>query len=437
MTRGPGRLRKVTHVAVLVALPLAWLVACALPLPPKPISSLALTPIAPSTPQPAEKPPEKPTITPTSPPSKATGALIRIGHVTPLTGPLGPLGHLEKVSLLQAEEDISKEGGIASSPLQIIRYDSSDARQAAAAIRKLASEDRVLAILGPYSNQEMEAASSLANELQIPVIGMRATKSGESEKHRPWTFRLTVTDEIHTKAVVAAFKKLYPNIKKVLIVGDIQEPATGTTVQEVWLKYLAEAGYEVQGSVTYASGTTDYRRLVADIKDRKPEAIAYGVTPQGNPVGFAKELAAQQVKVPVMASVHVVPGLFVYQAAKEMEGWLSAILFNPTDPDLRVQDFIKRWQAAADADPDVTKPARLTLEANAYDALMVLSYIMRKANIVPDTPLQEARSKVRDGLQGLKDYRGVSGTMTMQPSGDATWPPTPVIARNGAWAVIR
>ncbi|MDP2728826.1 MAG: ABC transporter substrate-binding protein, partial [Dehalococcoidia bacterium] len=252
-----------------------------------------------------------------------------------------------------------------------------------------------------------------------------------------WEFRVTVTDDIATKAVVDAFKKMNPNVKKVLIVGDTKESVTASMVNDVWPKYLKDAGYEVQGPIGYDSGTTDFSAIVTKIKDAKPEAIAYSATPKGNPVGFAKELAAQQVKIPMMTSVHFVPGLFVYQAAKEMEGWLSTSFFNPTNPDPKVQDFVKRWQAKADADPDVTKPARLTLEANDYDVMMILADIMRKANITPNTPLQEARTKIRDGFQNLKDYKGISGTINMQPSGDATWPATVVIARNGAWEVLK
>ncbi|MDP2936504.1 MAG: ABC transporter substrate-binding protein, partial [Dehalococcoidia bacterium] len=190
-------------------------------------------------------------------------------------------------------------------------------------------------------------------------------------------------------------------------------------------------------SIGFDSGTTDFSAIVTKIKDTKPEAIAFSATPKGNPVGFAKELAAQQVKAPVLTSVHFVPGLFVYQAGKDIEGWLSTSFFNMTTTDPRAQDFIKRWQIKADANPDITKPARLTLEANAYDVVMIVADIMRKANISPETSLQEARTKIRDGFQNLKDYKGISGTINMQPSGDATWPATVVIARNGAWEVVR
>lgn len=76
------------------------------------------------------------------------------------------------------------------------------------------------------------------------------------------------------------------------------------------------------------------------------------------------------------------------------------------------------------------KGAQLTVEANAYDVANIVADIMRKANIKPDTAVTEARTKIRDGMQAVKDYKGVTGTVTMKPDGDATFPATVVIAKN-------
>ncbi len=434
-----GKIPKGICLAMLIGLLAALAGACvpaAAPTPTPTKAPAAATPTVAAKPQ--EQPAQKPAAAPTTASSKPAGTPIKVGYLTPLTGPSGPFGQLESTAAFLAEEDVNNSGGINGRPLQLVRYDSPfDPKQAVTLVRKLATEDKAFAILGPYSSGEMDVAAPLANELTVPVVGMKTTKPGFSAGFRPWEFRVTVTDDLHTTAVVAAFKKANPNVKKVLIVGDTKESVTENMVKVVWPKGLKDAGYEVQGTVEFESGTTDFSAVVTKIKDAKPEAIAFSATPKGNPVGFAKELATQQVKVPTMVSVHFVPGLFLYQAAKEMEGWIGTSFFDTTNPDPKVQDFIKRWQARADANADITKPARLTLEANAYDVVMIISDIMRKANITPDTSLQEARTKIRDGFQNLKDYKGLSGTITMQPTGDATWPATVVIARNGAWETMK
>ncbi len=447
MIQPPRRMPKGAYSVMLVALMASLLAACA------PVAAPTATP----TKAPAGATASAPATSGPTAPAKATaqsstsaatpgaaagtkpsGTPIKIGYLTPLTGPSAPFGALETISINLGETDINTSGAINGYPLQIVRYDSPfDPQQAVTLVRKLAGDDKVLAILGPYSSGEMDVAAPLANQLQIPVIGMKTTKPGFSENHRPWEFRFTSTDDITTPAIIAGFKKLHPDVKSVLIVGDTKESVTSSMVNDIWPKYLKDAGLAVQGTVGYDSGTTDFSAIVTKIKGMNPQAIAYSATPKGNPVGFAKELATQQVKVPVMSSVHFVPGPFVVQGGAAMEGWLAAAWFDRTSTDPKAQDFLKRWQAQADVDPKVSKPALLTLEANTYDVMLILGDIMRKANITPETPLQEARTKIRDGLAAVKDYKGVSGNITMQPNGDASIPATVLIARNGAWQVVK
>ncbi len=403
---------------------------------PAATSSVATPPAAAPT---VAKPADKPATTPTTGAStKPSGSPLKVGYLTPLSGPVALYGAMEKISVALAEEDLNKTGGINGRPVQVIRYDSPfDPKQAVTLVRKLATDDKVFAILGPFSSGEFDVAAPLANELQIPIVGMKTTKPGFSEQYRPWEFRVTVTDDLHTKAVIAAFKKQNPSVKSILIVGDTKESVSESMVKEVFPRFLKDAGYQIQDTVGYDSGTTDFSAIATKIKDMKPEAIAYSATPKGNPVGFAKELAALQVKVPVMVSVHFVPGPLVTQAGPAMEGWLATAFFDPTSTDPKAQDFVKRWQSIADADPTVVKPVKPFVEANSYDAAMILGEIMRKAGLTPETPLQEARAKIRDGLQALKGYKGITGEISMQPSGDATMPATVLIARGGNWEVFK
>ncbi len=387
----------------------------------------------------ATKPAAQPASTPAAVAPKPTGAPIKIGYLTPLTGPVGPNGFLESAAIALAEEDIAKAGNINGNPIQLIRYDSPfDPKQAVTLMRKLALEDKAFAILGPYSSGEMDVAAPLANELQIATIGMKTSKPGFSEAYRPWEFRVTITDDLFTPAIIAAFKKAHPTVKKVVLVGDTKESVTEAMFKEVFPKFLKEAGYEIVGQIPYDSGTTDFSAIVTKIKSMNPEGIAFTATPKGNPPGFAKELVAQQVKLPVMASHHFVPGNLVFQVGKEVEGWIAATYYDWTIPDPKVQDLVKRWQVKADADSNIPKPAQLTHEANSYDVVIMLADILRKANITAETPLQDARTKIRDGFAKLGPYTGLSGTTKgMQPNGDALFVPIPVIAKNGRWEVYK
>src|SRR3990172_9238351 len=99
---------------------------------------------------------------------KPTGAPIKIGFLTPLSGPMAPNGHPQKYGPIIAVEDINNSGGINGSPVQLVMYDNPfDPRQAVTLVRKLAEEDKVFAIVGPYATSEYEVAAPLSNQLQI------------------------------------------------------------------------------------------------------------------------------------------------------------------------------------------------------------------------------------------------------------------------------
>ncbi|MDP2727900.1 MAG: ABC transporter substrate-binding protein, partial [Dehalococcoidia bacterium] len=142
MKFGLGKLPGGIYLVMLAAIAIALLAACAPAAAPAPTTTQA-TPAAAATTAP------KPAAAPTTSAAAPTGAPIKIGYLTPLTGATAPFGHLEKVSISLAEEDISKAGGINGSPLQIIRYDSPfDPTQAVTLVRKLAGDDKAFAILG-------------------------------------------------------------------------------------------------------------------------------------------------------------------------------------------------------------------------------------------------------------------------------------------------
>jgi branched-chain amino acid transport system substrate-binding protein len=364
-------------------------------------------------------------------PKEATGTPIKIGYLTPLTGRMGPYGHLQKLAVNLAVEDINKGGGINGHPIKIIMEDSAfDPKQAVALTRKLVNQEKVFAILGPFASGEFEVVAPLAVELKIPLIAGTTTKPGMSAANRPWAFRMTLTDDVSFPAGLDLLKRKYPNAKKVVIVGDTKESVTENMVHNIYPKYLKEKGFEILGTVGFETGTTDYSAIVTKIKGMNADAIAYASLP-GNAIAFCKESARQELKTPMLVG----PQLQPVPPLPCMKGWLMAGFLDENSTDPIVQKFMARFKAAGEADTNVRPPVRATFEPYIYDATMVLGDILRKNKITPDTPLDKARAAIRDGFQNLKGYRGVMGTYNMTADGDAITQPVPLVGdpEQGKW----
>jgi ABC-type branched-subunit amino acid transport system substrate-binding protein len=118
------------------------------------------------------------------------GLQVKLGVVFPLTGRWTDFARKNLVALEMAVEEINDSGGIGGVQVStIVKDDGSDPTRAAELVRELATGDRVLAILGPFSSSEAEVAFPMANEVQVPTIAQASSKPGVGQANRPWAFR--------------------------------------------------------------------------------------------------------------------------------------------------------------------------------------------------------------------------------------------------------
>lgn len=416
---------------------------------PTPTKAAAPTAAAPAaTPTAAAKPaaeptkPAAPAATPTTAAAAkpASGTPIKIGFVTPLSGPLASFGILNRIAVKLAEEDINAAGGINGSPVQLLIEDSPfSPTQAVTVVRKLSEQDKVFAIIGPYATGEFENAAPLSNELKLTVVSPSAMKPGVAGRNRNYSFQMNLRDTIATPIAIAAYKKKYPNVKRVVLTGDTKEAVTESMVKDIFPKLLKDAGLDIIDTVPFETTITDFSPVVTKIKGLNPDGVVFAAT-MAVGINFAKEYERQGMKAPVLTSAHVIGGPFVQNAGTAVEGWVMVGLFNWESTDPKISGFVKRFFERAAADPAVKPPpAHISTEGIYYDTVNIIADIMRKAGIKPDTPLQEARDKIRDGMLNLKEYQGLSGKITMDTAtGEATREAMPALtADKGKWAIVK
>src|SRR3972149_1137120 len=436
-TKGRRGVGLIALAAVLVLLVTACAPAAA-PTPTPTKAAPAATPTA-AAPKPAAAP-TKPGPAATAAPKAASGTPIKIGFVTPLSGQMVSFGLLNRMAVNLAVEDINAAGGVNGAPIQLLIEDSPfDPKQAVTVVRKLADQEKVFAIVGPYSTGEFENAAPLSNDLKLTVVSPSAMKVGVASRNRPYSFQMNLRDDIAEPIAIDAFKKKYPNVKRVFLTGDTKEAVTESMVKEVFPRLLKEKGLEIIDTVAFETTITDFGPVVTKIKGLNPDGVVLAaLMPAG--INFAKEYERQGVKAPVLTSAHVIGGPFVQHAGTSVEGWIMPGLFNWEGPDPKIQRFVKRFFERAAADPSVKPPpAHVSTEGIYYDTVMILADLMKKAGIKADTPLQEARDKIRDGMLNLKDYQGLSGKINMNSTtGETTREGMPAItADKGKWAVVK
>jgi branched-chain amino acid transport system substrate-binding protein len=365
-----------------------------------------------------------------------SGKPIKVAFITSLTGRMAGYGARQKIAVELAQEDINSSGGINGSPLQVIMVDdAADPKEDPTLLRRLAVAERVLAVIGPLTGTSFATVAPLASELQVPVITATSTEPGTTDRTRPWAFHFSIPDTATIPKALAGFKKLYPSVKRMVIAGDTKGAVTQYIVRSIYPRALAEAGFEIVGTVPFETGTTDFSAVVAKIRALDPQGIAYSsLTPEA--VGMAKELQRQGVRVPVVASYQNWAGPEISLARDVLNGWVAPGTFDENTQDPRGISFVERYVRIAEADPTAIKPVYAGSWAQSYDAMMALAQVMRTNKVGPDMEPTEARTKIREGLSTLKHFQGLIGEVSMQANGDISATPLAFVAREAKWVLI-
>src|SRR5260370_20256878 len=98
---------------------------------------------------------------------------IRIGHLTPLTGFLGPLGEYAVMGVKLAAEEINDAGGVMGRKIELVMEDSVNPQTASAKAERLIERDKVAMIIGEISSASRLAIGQVAHRLQTVHINTR------------------------------------------------------------------------------------------------------------------------------------------------------------------------------------------------------------------------------------------------------------------------
>jgi branched-chain amino acid transport system permease protein len=384
-----------------------------------------------------------PTAAPQAPAAQSSGAGgLKVGFIVPLSGAVSSYGEGVKYAPTLALKKINDAGGINGAPVELVTCDSpNNPNQAITCLRKLANDDKVLAVVGPYYTGEMQAVVPILKDVKVSAVAYTPAASYPGLVEQSDWAVLAATDELQTVTMaVDGYLRANPNVKKMVVVGDTQTAVTALTIKEVWPKVLADKGLQVLDTLTFQFATTDFGPIATRIKAASADGIALSALSPAGP-NLLQELERQNVKLPVVTSSHLqtVPPLPKILGATA-NGLVQTMFFSPDELQKpAVRDWAEQYQALATAgNPSGDRPpVGYANEAQAYDAFGVTLQAIKDSGIRPDTPLPEARDKVRQALHAIKAYPGVLRPKDITPQGRITWDQYPLIAQDGAYQVIK
>jgi branched-chain amino acid transport system substrate-binding protein len=341
---------------------------------------------------------------------------IKIGEFGSLTGGNASFGISQNNGVQMAFEEINNAGGVLGKKIELTLEDNQTKQgQTTTIVKKLISEDHVVALIGEVASSKTLEAAPIAQASKIPLIATAATNPAVTQTG-DYVFRVCFTDDFQA-VVIARFVLETLQKKKVAFMTDVkQDYSVGLT--KIAKEYFEKNGGEIVKEQSYSSEDKDFRAQLTAIKAANPDVIIItGYYPEAALI--AKQARQFGIKAALAGGDGWDGSSLIPVGGSAVEGAYFSDHFAVADTSPLVQTFVAAYKKKYNAAPDA-------FAALGYDAFKLLvDAIKRAGGTDPE--------KLRDAIASTKDFPGVSGKITINPERNATKSAVILTIKNGAF----
>jgi len=336
--------------------------------------------------------------------------VIKIGEYGSLTGTTATFGISTKNGIDMATEEANAAGGLLGKKIQVIVEDDRGLPdEASSAVKKLVTQDKVVAVLGEVASSRSLAGAPICQENKIPMVTPSSTNPKVTEIG-DYIFRICFIDPFQGEAMAKfTFENL--KVKKAAILKDSKNDYS-VGLAQFFAETFKKLGGQIVAVESYFEGDQDFKAQLTSIKGKRPEAIFIPgyYTEVGLIARQARELG---IGIPLLGGDGWdSPKLAEIATIKAPGDALKDCYFSnhyaSDDPNPVIQDFIQKYQAKYNEVPDA-------MAVLGYDAAHILYDAIKRAGSTEGP-------KVRDELAKTTNFPGVAGQTTIDSARDARKP---------------
>ena len=348
----------------------------------------------------------------------AMAADVTIGAAAPMTGPRALLGRNFRQGVDMAVEEINAAGGVLGGKLSVqIEDDMGDNPNAALnAVTKLMQVEKVPLMLGPHYSVAQLATQKIYCDGSIISVtgasGVPVTKNGCN-----FVIRVRANDIIQSKALVEYARKTM-NVDKigVLYINDDFGKAGADRV----VLAIKEAGLEPVAVETHNTQDKDFSAQLAKLQGAGAKLVIMW-THDTEAALIVRQAQQLGLDMKFAGSTSLSEPSFVKLAGPAAEGVISANDFVASNPDARIQEFVKAYEAKYNMGPEIWAAAY-------YDATHLAAEAINAAG-------SSDPAKVREAFKTV-DHEGLLGKYRCEENGDCNHQIHIVTVKDGVPGVV-
>lgn len=321
------------------------------------------------------------------------GKTIKLGFNFEETGDVASYGTAEQKGAQLAVDEINKAGGVDGKQIEVTDKDNkSELSEASTVSTNLVTQAKVNAIVGPATSGSTGAAITNAAKAGVPLVTPSGTQD-DLTKGQEYLFRATFIDSFQGK-ILSKYVTDNLKAKKVVLYYDNSSDYAKGMAKAFQEEYKGE----IVATETFASKDTDFQAALTKFKDKDFDALVVPgyYTEAGKIVNQARGMGIDK---PIVNGDGFNSEEFISQATPAAATNVYYVSGYSTSGDMtdKAKKFLDAYKAKYNEEPSM-------FSALAYDSVYMIAEAAKGAKTSVD---------IKDNLAKLKDFEGVTGSITM------------------------
>jgi branched-chain amino acid transport system substrate-binding protein len=323
---------------------------------------------------------------------------IRLGVYLPMTGSVAAYGKMEWSGIQIAN---SMEPEVLGKKIDLVLLDTKSEQIEASNTVSLLVEMKIAGIIGEAISANTMAGNPISEKAHIPSVSPTATNPLVTQGKK-YAFRACFTDPFQAEVAARFVQKDLKAKTAVLIIDHSQDYSVG--LGTFFAKEFEKLGGKIVSKTFIQTGDQDFSAQLSSIQASQPDLI-YAPIYYTEDALLAKQARDLGIDTPIVTGDGAQVDQLIQIGGKAVEGmYFTGHFHKDAATTERAKEFTKLYEA------------KYKEEMNAFSALGADAYL-----ILVDA-IKRADStegpKVRDALADTKDFKGVSGSLTMGPDGN-------------------
>jgi branched-chain amino acid transport system substrate-binding protein len=230
--------------------------------------------------------------------SRAQAEAIRVGHLTPRTGFLGPLGEYAVQAMDMAVAEINAAGGVMGRKLDLLKEDSVNPQTASTKAERMIERDKVAFIIGEISSASALTISQVAERTKTLFINTGANSDELRGKGcKRYMFHIESQNSMYVKTCGRSLmaQGLVKDKKWFSLTADY---AFGHDLLKVAKRFMGANGGAFAADKLMPTDVTDFSPILLEIRNARPDLVISNLA--GTQIGnFLKQYTEFGLTFPV------------------------------------------------------------------------------------------------------------------------------------------